>query len=180
MFVGGFGATLHSFYTVLLFTYSRTCLCSSACVDGNTPAIRSAQDHARPCSSRVSHARASRQSRITVCGETPSASAVSSTLSPPKNRISITLRAARIELRQARQGIVERTQFGRPIGLRRGKLVEIDRRVACAAAVSVATALRRRRARAASTRMRRMMRADTAKKCPRSRQSSSPIFTKRR
>ena len=42
------------------------------------------------CSSTASQARASRQSRITVCGETPSASAVSSTLSPPKNRSSIT------------------------------------------------------------------------------------------
>ena len=42
------------------------------------------------CSSTASQARASFQSRKTVCGETPSASAVSSTLSPPKNRSSIT------------------------------------------------------------------------------------------
>ena len=45
---------------------------------------------ASPRSSRRSHAFASFQSRITVSGETCSASAVSSTLNPPKNRISIT------------------------------------------------------------------------------------------
>ena len=43
-----------------------------------------------PRSSRASHALARRQSRITVCGETCSTWAVSSTLSPPKNRSSIT------------------------------------------------------------------------------------------
>src|SRR4030095_16074749 len=37
-------------------------------------------------SSTATHARASFQSRNTVCGDTPSASAVSSTLSPPKYR----------------------------------------------------------------------------------------------
>ena len=42
-------------------------------------------------SSRISHAFASRQSRITVSGDTPSAAAVSSTVRPPKNRISTTL-----------------------------------------------------------------------------------------
>ena len=41
-------------------------------------------------SSAASHARATFQSRMTVCGETRRASAVSSTLSPPKNRSSMT------------------------------------------------------------------------------------------
>ena len=47
-----------------------------------------------PChyllSSRANHARARRQSRMTVWGDTPNASAASSTLNPPKNRNSTT------------------------------------------------------------------------------------------
>ena len=44
----------------------------------------------RPLSSRRSHARAKFQSRMTVFGATPNTSAVSSTLKPPKKRISKT------------------------------------------------------------------------------------------
>jgi serine/threonine protein kinase/TolB-like protein len=43
-----------------------------------------------PDSSRSSHERANSQSRITVIGETPTTTAVSSTLRPPKNRNSTT------------------------------------------------------------------------------------------
>jgi hypothetical protein len=43
-----------------------------------------------PVNSRKSQDRASRQSRMTVSGETFNTTAVSSTLRPPKNRSSIT------------------------------------------------------------------------------------------
>ena len=58
-------------------------------VRGSTP-VCGAYQTSRPRISRRSQTFASRQSRITVSGETFNTAAVSSTLSPPKNRISMT------------------------------------------------------------------------------------------
>src|SRR5436309_7971760 len=56
----------------------------------NPPPAIGIAAHASPFSSRRSHNLARRQSRFTVSADTASASAVSSTLKPPKNRISTT------------------------------------------------------------------------------------------
>jgi hypothetical protein len=53
------------------------------------PALGGGTRHASP-SSRLSQARAMVQSRFTVAGDVPNASAVSSTLIPPKKRHSTT------------------------------------------------------------------------------------------
>ena len=107
------------------------------------------------CSSTASQARASFQSRITVCGETPSASAVSSTLSPPKNRSSITCArrgsccasaskaSSRAQVRLARSGPGAGAHQ-----VHRGRMID---------PLHAAAAFVEARARAASTRIRRMI-----------------------
>ena len=78
-----------------------------------------------PRISRASHARASRQSRITVCGETWSASAVSSTLRPPKNRSSTTC-ARRGSIRVRLSSASSRAQSDEALDSACGNLIQVD------------------------------------------------------
>ena len=106
-----------------------------AAVSGQSPSGRP------PLSSRSSHSLASFQSRFTVSGDTFSASAVSSTLSPPKNRSSTTW-ARRSERRgEVRQRLVQRDQVLAALLRHDQRLVE---RHARGAATALLIALRAR------------------------------------
>ena len=71
-------------------------------------AVGQASCERSPRISRCSHALASRQSRMTVSGDTFSTDAVSSTLNPPKNRSSTTRLFRSSNCRQRLQRVVER------------------------------------------------------------------------
>ena len=79
-----------------------------------------------PVSSRYSQILALLQSRLTVTGETLSTMAVSSTLRPPKKRISTTLHFARIDARQCVQRVIERHEVGAGIDAHENGLIQRD------------------------------------------------------
>ena len=68
------------------------------------------------------------QSRRTVAGDTLSTSAVSSTLSPPKKRISMIMHFPWIEMGQRVQGVIERHQVRGPITTDNSDLFQSDMR----------------------------------------------------
>ena len=122
------------------------------------PALRG---HGRP-SSRKSHARAERNSRLTDDGEVSMASAVSSIERPPKKRSSTIRACASSSAFEPNEGLVERQQIdvvGR-LG-RRDPDVERHRERLAPPRLSAS------RARAWSMRIRRIACDAIAKKCPR-------------
>ena len=76
-------------------------------------------------SSRYSQILALLQSRLTVTGETLSTTAVSSTLRPPKNRISTT-RTLRIHARKRVQRVIERHEVDARIDAHENGLIQRD------------------------------------------------------
>ena len=126
-------------------------------------------------SSRYSQARAVFQSLITVRADTPSASAVSSTLNPPKNLQLDHLAGPGIHRRERVERVVQRNDVD--LRSRRGNLHVERHRPPCPC-----PRLAARRARATSTSTRRIMRAVVEKKwarfCQRTtRQSSSRRYS---
>ena len=93
-----------------------------------------------PSSSRASQAQATVQWRLTVAGEMSIASAVSSTVSPPKKRSSTSRAWLGIERREPIERLVERDEIDRSLAAGHERLVERDALARAAALLRAAGA----------------------------------------